>query len=100
MASLIGFQCLPALAGSEVRPHLTAIGRFVEYIQDDPARGGICRAGKFTTGKLDFRQPVEDQTQATAPDFTLDSCPIVETRCIAQRKTGEKIATYTGSGGL
>ncbi len=95
---LIGLQRLPALAGREVSAHLAAIGDFVQRIQGNPARGGLCGAGKLAARKLDFGQPVQDQAQAAAPDFALDCRPIVEVGCIAERKSSEKITALAGGG--
>jgi hypothetical protein len=97
---VVGFQRLTPLTGSEVSAHFATIRDFIECIEGDPMRGGFSRAGKIATRELDFGQPVEDQAQASPPNFGLSGHPIVEGGRITERKPGEKIAAVTGSGGL
>ena len=84
LTGLIGLQRLPTLASRKVRSHLAAISHLIQRVQGNPVGGSLRGAGKLTARKLDFRQPVEDQTQAAMPDFSLDSNPIIKTRCVAQ----------------
>jgi hypothetical protein len=83
-----------------MRAHFTAIGLFVQCVECDPPRGGLGRAREFAAGKLDLGQAIEDQAQATAPDFALEVGPIVEARRNAERKAGEELAAVTGRGRL